>query len=256
MRRISMSYHYGKFNWFEHLSSQPATAAAFLQALFGWKFKSADSGGHAHQLIHNGDAAIGALREAAPGTRCHWNGFVSVADVDVSMRGALACGARAVLPPADLAEGRAATLADPTGALVSLCHGVAGDRPDLDKVAVGDWYWNELMTSDAKLALAFYEKAFGYSHELMQSPAGDYYILKSAEGKARAGVMRSAHPHAPSTWLPYVRVEDADAIAARIGPLGGKLMMAPFTVAGVGRLGALFDPLGAALGFIHPAVMA
>jgi hypothetical protein len=33
-------------------------------------------------------------------------------------------------------------------------------------------------------------------------------------------------------------------------------MMAPLTVAGVGRIGALFDPLGAALGFIHPAAMA
>ena len=251
-----MSHHYGKFNWFEHLSSQPAQAAEFLEALFGWNVRNADSGGQPYQLIHNGDAAIGGLREAAPGTRCHWNGFVSVADVDASMRRALDCGARAVLAPADSADGRTATVADPAGAFLSLWHGVAGDRPDVEKVAVGDWYWNELMTPDAKLALAFYETVLGYRHELMQSPAGDYYVLKSVDGKPRAGVMRSAHPGAPSTWLPYVRVEDADAIAARIAPLGGKLMMAPFTVAGVGRLGALFDPLGAALGFIHPAVTA
>jgi uncharacterized protein len=87
----------------------------------------------------------------------------------------------------------------------------------------------------------------------MQSRTGNYYILKSADGKPRGGIVQSAHVQASSAWLPYVRVEDADAIAARVGPLGGSLMMAPLTVAGVGRIGALFDPLGAALGFIHPA---
>jgi predicted enzyme related to lactoylglutathione lyase len=251
-----MRYHHGKFNWFEHLSGSPVQARDFYQALFGWKVKEVNLGAEACQLIHNGDEAIGAMRQGAPGARCHWNGFLSVADLDASLRDALAGGGRSVSPPSDRAEGRAATLADPTGALFSLWHGAQGDRPDMDNIAVGDWCWNELMTPDAKRALPFYEKVFGYRHEVMQLPGGGYYILKSADGKARAGIMQSAHPEAPATWLPYVRVEDADGIAARIAPLGGKLMMAPFTVAGVGRIGALFDPLGAALGFLHPEVKA
>jgi predicted enzyme related to lactoylglutathione lyase len=251
-----MGYHYGKFNWFEHLSSNPGKAGEFHQALFGWKVQAVDSGGRSLQLIHNGEEAIGGLREAAPGTRGHWNGFLSVPDVDASLRSALAAGARTVLPPADFGQGRAATLADPCGALLSLWHGAAGDRPDVDKIAVGDWYWNELMTPDAKLGLAFYANVFGYGHQVMRLPAADYFILESADGKARGGLMQSADPNTPAAWVPYVRVEDVDAIAARVGPLGGKLMMAPFTVAGVGRIAALFDPLGAALGFIHPLVTA
>ena len=251
-----MSYHHGKFNWFEHLSGSPGQARDFHQALFGWTIEAVDVGGAPYQLIHNREEAIGGMRQAATGTRCHWNSFLSVADVDASLRDALAGGATLVSAPADFADGRAATLADPTGALLSLWHGVRDDRPDVDQVAVGDWYWNELMTPDAKRALAFYQEVFGYRHELMKSPGGDYAILKSADGKSRAGIMQSAHPEAPSSWLPYVRVEDADAIGARVAPLGGKLMMAPFTVPGVGRIGALFDPLGAALGFIHPAVIA
>jgi uncharacterized protein len=251
-----MRYHHGKFNWFEHLSGRPAQAADFYQALFGWKVKTIDVDGEPCPLIHNGAEAIAGMRQAAPGTRCQWNGFLSVADVDASLRDALAGGGQSVAPPSNFADGRAAALTDPTGALLSLWHGVRDDRPDLDNIAVGDWYWNELMTPDAPRALAFYEQVFGYRHELMPLPGGDYYILKGPDGKARAGIMQSAHPQAPSTWLPYVRVEDADAITARIAPLGGKLMMAPFTVAGVGRIGALFDPLGAALGFIHPEVRA
>jgi predicted enzyme related to lactoylglutathione lyase len=251
-----MNYHYGKFNWFEHLSGNPRQACDFYSSLFGWKVRTVNFAGQAYELIHNGQEAIGGLREAAPGGSCHWNCYLSVADVDAALRDALAAGATAVLPPADFGDGRAATLADPTGASFSLWHGVEGDRPDVNDIAVGDWFWNELMTPDAKLALAFYEKAFGYSHDVMQSPSGDYYILKDPPGKPRGGVMRSAHPQAPPAWLPYVRVEDADAIAARAGPLGGKLMTAPFTAPGVGRIGAMFDPLGAPLGFIQPAAVA
>jgi predicted enzyme related to lactoylglutathione lyase len=251
-----MSYHHGKFNWFEHLSGSPAQARDFYQALFGWKVHAVSYGGQPYQLIHNGGEAIGGLRQAASGTRCHWNAYLSVADVDASLRDTVAAGAKALLPPTDFADGRTATLADPTGASLSLWHGRAGDRPDVDKVATGDWFWNELMTSDAKAALAFYQKVFGYSHEVMQLPSAQYFILKSGDGKPRGGLMQSDDANTPSAWLPYVRVEDADAIAARVGPLGGKLMMTPFTVAGVGRIGALFDPLGAPLGFIHPAVTA
>jgi uncharacterized protein len=251
-----MSYHHGKFNWFEHLGADPQRAREFYQALFGWHIRSVNLGGEPYQLIHNGDEAIGGLR-SAPGMRSHWNGFLSVADVDASWRDALAGGAKALLPPSEFGGiGRTAMLSDPAGAFLSLWHGREGDRPDVDKIAVADWYWNELMTQDAKGSLAFYEKVFGYSHDVMQSPAGDYYIIKSADGKPRGGIMHSAHADPPSVWLPYVRVEDADAIAARVGPLGGKLMMAPLDVAGVGRIGALFDPAGAALGFIHPAARA
>jgi predicted enzyme related to lactoylglutathione lyase len=252
-----MSYHPGKFNWFEHLSSDPAQAVEFYRALLGWTARGMTVGQQPYRVIHNGAQAIGGFRETMPGLRCQWNAYLSVADVDASWRDAIAAGANAVLPPAHFGGiGRAAMLADPTGALLSLWHGAQPDRPDVDDIAKGDWYWNELSATDAKAALAFYERVFRYRHELMQSPSGDYYILHGPDGKARGGVMQSAHAQAPSAWVPYVRVEDADAIAARVGPLGGKLMMAPLDIAGIGRIGALFDPQGAPLGFIQPAVKA
>jgi predicted enzyme related to lactoylglutathione lyase len=108
-----MSYLPGKFNWFEHLSNSPAQASEFHRALFGWTFRPLHRDGRPYQLIHNGDTAIGAMLEAPSGTRCHWNGFVSVSDVDATLRDAVAAGARSVLPAADRDDGRAATLSDP-----------------------------------------------------------------------------------------------------------------------------------------------
>lgn len=97
---------------------------------------------------------------------------------------------------------------------------------------------------------------FGYTHENMDmGPEGMYHVLKDAAGKPRGGVMKSPQAGMPAMWMPYVEVEDADGTAARVAPLGGTLHLAPHDIPGVGRIGVLVDPLGAAIGFIKSAVM-
>ena len=252
-----MSYHPGKFTWFEHVSSDPARARQFYEALFGWKVEAMPADGHSYDMIHNRGEGMGGLLKADAGAPNHWASYLSVDDVDASFKAALANGAKALMEPVDYAGvGRSATIADPTGAMVSLWKGAEGDREDRDPTPAGDWIWNELLTPDVNKALAFYESVFGYTHDEMKMGDGaTYYILKSADGKSRAGLMKAPHADTPPMWMPYVRVEEADATAARVAPLGGKLMMAPQDVPTIGRLGALFDPLGAAIAIIQPAVM-
>ena len=251
-----MSYHPGKFAWFEHVSTDTAKAKQFHEQLFGWQVKSFAPGGY--EVIHNGESFIGGVVAAEPGMPNYWRGWMSVDDVDDRYRAAVAAGARAVMPPTDFpGVGRGATLVDPTGALVSIWKGLEGDRPDEDETAVGDWCWNELATPDPKKALEFYESVFGYTHDDMDvGPEGPYHILKGADGVARGGVMKTSSDAMPAMWVPYVRVEDADAIAARVAPLGGRLMLAPTNIENVGRIGMLYDPLGAPLGFIKTVVKA
>jgi predicted enzyme related to lactoylglutathione lyase len=245
-----MSYHPGKFPWFEHRSTDSAKAAEFYQSLFGWKVD-----GETYRLIRNGEDPIGGFVAAVQGEPSRWNGFLSVADVDASFQAAVAAGARPLSPPRDVpGMGRRASLLDPGGAPFSLWKGAQGDRPDRS-VPVGDWCWNELATPDAARSLAFYEGVFGFTHDARQTPQGaPYFILKGPDGNQRGGIAQ-ANSGKPM-WMPYVRVEDADAIAARVAPLGGKLAKSPAAIPGVGRIGALTDPLGAALAFIQPAVVA
>jgi uncharacterized protein len=251
-----MSHRPGKFTWFEHLSGDPAKARAFYEGLFGWKVKGMPMGTAEYGMIHHGEQAIGGVLAVGPGTPNHWASWMSVRDVDASYAAALAAGAQPVMAPRDFpGMGRGATLIDPVGARVSLWRGTQGDRDDVEHVPAGDWVWNELGTVDARRALAFYENVFGYTHDEMDMGAqGTYYVLKGADGVARGGIMQSTDASLPAMWMPYVRVEDANATAARVGPLGGKLAMAPRDIADVGRIGMLLDPLGAALGFIRPAV--
>ena len=248
--------HIGKFAWFEHVGADPAKARQFYEELLGWKVKSFEPGGY--EVIHNGADFVGGVVAADAGTPNHWRSWLSVADVDDRFRAALAAGAKAVLQPVDYPGiGRGATVLDPTGARVSIWKGAQGDRPDVEKVASGDFDWNELVTPDPQKALAFYEGVFGYTHmDWDMGPIGMYRILQDAGGKARGGIIKTEKDGDPALWVPYVKVEDADAIAARVTPLGGTLVQKVADVPEVGRVGMFRDPLGAALGFIQPVVKA
>jgi len=248
-----MAHLYGKFVWFEHVSADPARARQFYEGLLGWKVgDDAD-----YPEIGNAGTFIGGMVRAEDGAPDHWRSWVSVPDVDERYRAALAAGGTAAMPPRDFPVGRGATVVDPTGARISLWKDASGDRADPANTAAGDWDWVELATPDPQRALAFYESVFGYTHaDWDMGPQGIYHVLNDAQGRSRAGVTKAPAQHPGALWIPYVKVEDADAIAARVAPLGGTLAQAPAEVPGVGRAGMLLDPLGAAMGFIQPAVKA
>jgi predicted enzyme related to lactoylglutathione lyase len=254
MKEHPMTHLPGKFVWFEHSSSNLAKARKFYDPLFDWHTEAMPMGEQRYHMIFNGADSIGGYRSAADGQRSCWIAYLSVDDVDTSFAAAIAAGAKALERPADHGDvGRGARIADPAGAILSLWKSTRGDRPDPVKTPSGDWYWNELWTSDEIGALAFYQRVFGYSHDTMDMGAqGTYYIFTKG-GVSRAGMMRSADPRAPSMWLPYVAVDDCDATVDKARRLGGEVLTAPTEVPGVGRYAMLADPLGAAIAVIRPA---
>lgn len=251
-----MSYLPGKFVWFEHVSKDAAKAKAFYSALFGWGVNAVPMGEQSYDMIMLGAQGIGGFRTAEPGMPSHWGSYLSVPDVDTSFAKATATGAKALMPPMDFGPfGRAAAIADPTGAVFCLWKGAQEDQPDVEKIPTGGWMWNELHTTDAKAAVAFYEKALGFSHDAMDmGPAGTYYVLKDAAGNRRAGVMQQQPGLAmPSKWLPYVSVADCDASAAKATKLGAmSLAMPPTDIPNIGRFAVVIDPVGAAIAIMKP----
>ena len=247
-----MAYLHGKFVWFEHVSNDVQKSRAFYAGLFGWNSDGVPVGDQTYHMIQNGSEGIGGFRTAMPGMPNHWMSYLSVADVDGTLSSALAAGAKVLMPAGDFGPvGRGATVADPTGAVLSVWKSAQGDRPDGQTIAPGDWYWNECWTPDAAAALAFYERVFGYTHTSMDmGPQGSYYVLMK-EGVARAGLMRSTDPKAPPAWLPYVSVADCDATAKRAASLGAQTIVPPMDIPDVGRFAVLMDPVGAVIGVIR-----
>jgi predicted enzyme related to lactoylglutathione lyase len=48
-------------------------------------------------------------------------------------------------------------------------------------------------------------------------------------------------------WLPYVRVEDPAAMAARVASLGGRVLIPPSSGIRGGTLAVILDPTGGAM---------
>jgi len=128
-----------------------------------------------------------------------------------------------------------------------------GDYKGID----GSWVWNELYTDDPDKAVTFYKAIGGFEVETMKM-GGDgkgpdrYEIIKS-DGKGRGGIMKM--PGVPTSWMPYVKVANTDAIVEKAKRLGATFKMPAETIPNVGRLAVLIDPLGAPLGILQPAPM-
>ncbi len=249
-----MSHTPGRFVWFEHLSNDIPKARAFYEKLFGWNTESMSmSSGAPYPVIHNGETGIGGYAQAPAGAPSQWMSYLSVSDVDSAYKAALAAGAKSLTAPTDYGSaGRSATIADPTGGVFSLWRGAQGDPAEVEKTPSGAWIWNELSTKDEKMALAFYEKVFGFAHDTMDMPDGAYHVLKQGE-KGRAGVYKATHSAMPTMWTPYVAVADCDAIASAAQALGATPTVPPSDIAGVGRLAMFVDPQGAMFAILQPS---
>ena len=114
---------------------------------------------------------------------------------------------------------------------------------------VGEFSWNELVTTDEAGAKKFYTSLFGWSTQAFGGP--EYTLFKQGETMV-GGMMKCPKPGLPAHWLAYVTVDDVDATAAKAANLGAKIVMDPFDVPTVGRIAVLVDPQGASIGLFKP----
>jgi predicted enzyme related to lactoylglutathione lyase len=246
-----MAYLPGKFVWFECITPDPRRAQAFYAEVLGWKVTPMNMGDRTYDMIALGERPIGGYIKADAGARPYWRACLSVADVDAATREAAAAGAKILEQPFDMPTvGRIATIADPQGAVVRLFRDANEDPAD-DEGTVGNFLWNELHVRDAAKGVAFYERIAGYKHSDMPSPDGTYHVLE-ANGVGRAGVT-SAGASEQGAWLPYVQVASTDDTVARALKHGGKQLVPPSDIPGIGRFAVFADPTGTELAVMKPA---
>lgn len=96
-------------------------------------------------------------------------------------------------------------------------------------------------------AAAFYADVVGWTVKDVSSPELAYTLLIAGNAPVvglmnlpEEGVRMGAMPR----WLGYVAVDDMDATVARIGRLGGAILVSP-TDSNIGRIAVVADPQGA-----------
>jgi predicted enzyme related to lactoylglutathione lyase len=125
-----------------------------------------------------------------------------------------------------------------------------------DEPLVGKFVWYDLITDDAAAAQRFYGGLFGWTFEETKGPRGDDYVLVLDDGVYIAGIVTRPDPPDGtefSRWLPYVSVADVDVSADRARSAGGQIVVAPLDVR-LGRVAAIVDPEGAALGLARSSI--
>lgn len=112
----------------------------------------------------------------------------------------------------------------------------------------GAFSWSELTTPDPAAAASFYGQLFGWQIAEPQAEMGGYRVVSLGDAMI-AGISAPfpGAPAAPPNWGCYVTVSNADDTAAKCVALGGKTLVAPMDVPGVGRMAVLQDPQGAVL---------
>jgi predicted enzyme related to lactoylglutathione lyase len=224
----------GRFVWVDLVTQDVARARSFYGDLFGWTFRGGD--GYT-EVLHDGTPIAGIVAATDPERGSEWLASLSVADVDRASALASEGGGIVERGPLDVPDrGRLALVSDPEGALLLLLRASTGDPPDADAV-VGGWLWIELWTHDADAATRFYAELVGYEFEVLELDGHPYHVF-AVEDEPRAGVV-DAPPEVNPLWLPYVRVEDPEAIASRAAALGARVVMRDDQAA------ILVDPTGA-----------
>jgi hypothetical protein len=120
----------------------------------------------------------------------------------------------------------------------------------------GAFSWSELVTTDPARAAEFYGQLFGWNVKAPDEAMGGYRVVQLADASV-AGIMAMPKdgPPMPPHWGCYVTVADTDQTVQRCIALGGKALMPPMDIPGVGRMAVLQDPQGAVLSVIAYAAM-
>ena len=175
--------------------------------------------------------------------------YLSVTDVDTTYKAALAAGAKSLSAPQDYGSaGRSATISDPTGGVFSLWRGAQATRPR-STTPPGGFVWNELATADEKMALAFYEKVFGFTHDEMDWATAP----TTSSSRARRGAPACSRPRTRRCRRCGCRTSPSRIAGAdQARSLGATLLVPPSDIPGVGRFAVFNDPQGASIAILKP----
>ena len=257
----------GSFIWYELMTTDAAAAGKFYSAVVkGWTFGERLPTDVEYRMIQRSDGgnAGGVLTLTddmqAGGARPVWLGYLHVKDVDARVAAIKNAGGQTMMEPWDQpGVGRLAMVTDPQGAPFYLMDPIP---PESDPNAVSDVFsvdqpehvrWNELQSSDADGAVAFYTSHFSWTQEgdMDMGELGKYrFVQKDGIG---IGAIMPRMPEMPvSLWTYYIGVEDIDRAVAAINDNGGRILNGPMEIPGGEYALNGMDPQGASFGLVGP----
>lgn len=252
--------------WYELMTPDPAAVAPFYRATLGWEIPSQGNpmpNGVEYRSIARPDGGqAGGVLTTTPemGVWPMWLPYFHSVDVDDTAARAASLGGTVHMPPSDIpGAGRIAMLADPQGATFYVIDpappaGMEGAQADVFSVSEpGRVRWNEVTTSDAEGARAFYTALFGWGADqaMPMGDLGEYIFLMAGEigfGAINPVLGDGAYPH----WGVVFGVADIEAAKAAALAQGGTVTHDIHEIPGGDFVFYGADPAGAKVAFVGP----
>jgi uncharacterized protein len=243
----------GRFVWYDLMTKDVDAAKRFYGALLGWRFEDTKRGDKPYVIARIASDPVAGLVDVSsmPDAGPQWLSFMAVANVDQTVGMVKSGGGKVLIEPREIASiARAAIVTDPQGAPLGLAqlHRDIRGVVDPEHAVLSRFFWQEYLAEDAAKALAFYTRLAGYTSTITDTRLGvEYHVLRTAT-RPRAGLFQlpESSDVLPS-WLPYVLVDDPDALAAKVPGLGGKIVVPAAQERRNGSLAVIADPGGALL---------
>lgn len=250
----------GSFCWIELATTDQKAAKSFYTSLLGWAVTDMPTGPddfYSIFKIDGRDAAAGYTmrkEQRDAGVASHWSVYIAVDNADQTAAKATQAGGTVLKSAFDVMDqGRMAVVQDPTGAVFCVWQAKKGPGIGIAEVN-GSLCWADLSTGDPDRAAKFYSQVFGWKVEKGDKDPSGYLHIKNGEHFI-GGIPPAAHrsPHAPPHWLIYFLSGDVEASSAKAAKLGGKILMPPKDMEGVGTWSIVADPQGAVFAIFKSA---
>jgi uncharacterized protein len=246
----------GRPLWYELRTTDMKAAEAFYRDVVGWKTSPFDGTGQPYTMFkRSGDLSTAGVMTKPPEVKAppFWAMYIGVPKLEEAASKITRLGGKAHTEVIDIPTvGRMQMFMDPQGAAFYIFEPSPSDQPRPEAAPqIGEASWHELMTTDWKAAMKFYEDVFNWepTEKMDMGEMGTYQMFNRPHGMI-GGIMNKPPQMAnvPPNWQIYFRVSDVDAAAERVKAKGGKILNGPMEVPGGDRVVSAMDPQGAAFG--------
>ena len=246
----------GRPLWYELMTTDMKAAEAFYRDVVGWKTSPFEGTGQPYTMFkRSGDLSAAGVMTKPPEVKAppFWAMYIGVPKLEEAASKITRLGGKAHTEVIDIPTvGRMQMFMDPQGAAFYIFEPLPSDQPRPEAAPqIGEASWHELMTTDWKAAMKFYEDVFNWepTEKMDMGEMGTYQMFNRPHGMI-GGIMNKPPQMAnvPPNWQIYFRVPDVDAAAERVKAKGGKILNGPMDVPGGDRVVNAMDPQGAAFG--------
>jgi len=109
--------------------------------------------------------------------------------------------------------------------------------------------WIDLMTTDRRSAMAFYNAVFGWTYEEQIVDNAVAYVVARHDQRDTAGIATRTPEEiaqgVPPAWNLFFATDDIQTTCTRVQELGGQVLNPPFEAMAAGRMAVIADPTGA-----------